>query len=220
MFLKQSVNSHTHTQFASGGDSIYNIPRPLSMDGTSFNVPSHFTHPPPLQRQMTAEGAIDAGLYSAPRALFQLSQPEETGPQSFITSQGLQYYTSGNPFDTYAVPRPSVSPIDPDEEGIYDDPLDLMDMEIYDYPPDALELAGLIDSGLETNESTRNSVFSDVAPTERSDRSSSSTLDESWKTMSLPHHFGSSRPSMAFSTVSSTDDYQVSKRARVLYIQL
>lgn len=88
-----------------------------------------------------------------------------------------------------------------------------MDMEIYDYPPDAMEL-GLIDPLAESSDSTRNSAISDFAMTERSDRSSSATLDDSWKTMSLPHNFDTSRPSMAFSTVSSIEDYHV--RAMVI----
>uniref|UniRef100_A0A1X7VQ01 PH domain-containing protein n=1 Tax=Amphimedon queenslandica TaxID=400682 RepID=A0A1X7VQ01_AMPQE len=53
---------------------------------------------------------------------------------------------SGNPFDIYDVPR---STVDPDIETIYDYPLDLDigDMEIYDYPPDASELGILEESG-------------------------------------------------------------------------
>lgn len=51
----------------------------------------------------------------------------------------MEYQMTGNPFDIYDVPR---STIDPDDETIYDYPLDfdLGDMEIYDYPPDASEL--------------------------------------------------------------------------------
>ena len=56
-----------------------------------------------------------------------------------LSFSGADFRLSGNPFDIYDVPR---STIDPDLETIYDYPLDLDigDMEIYDYPPDASEL--------------------------------------------------------------------------------
>ena len=56
-----------------------------------------------------------------------------------LSFSGTDFRLSGNPFDIYDVPR---STIDPDLETIYDYPLDLDigDMEIYDYPPDASEL--------------------------------------------------------------------------------
>ena len=69
-------------------------------------------------------------------------------PMSVTSAQGHQFYMSGNPFDLYDVPRSAAandsSP--PEDEVIYDYPLDLDlgDMEIYDYPPDASELGQLL----------------------------------------------------------------------------
>lgn len=55
-----------------------------------------------------------------------------------MSAQGRQFYMSGNPFDIYDVPRSSANDPVPEDEVIYDYPLDLDlgDMEIYDYPPD------------------------------------------------------------------------------------
>jgi len=92
--------------------------------------------------------------------------------------------------------------ISPDEEGIYDDPYDIMDMEIYDYPPDANDLDQFLqDSGLGTTEhSTRTSTI-----TVTSDRTSSTLSEDSWRTMSLPPLPQGVRP---YSVISS-DEYQV-----------
>ena len=100
-----------------------------------------------------------------------------------------------------------MSPDMDDEEGIYDVPLDILDFEIYDYPPDVMEL-GLepVDSGFDTTRSSTITVSSDFTVTERA---SSTISEDSWNTFSLPPGL---RPSMAFSTFSmaSSDDMQVS----------
>lgn len=82
---------------------------------------------------MTPDAAIDSGIYNVPRSI--LMQPLDDSRSSAM--EDMQYLLGGNPLDIYDYPRVSISP---DEEGIYDDPLDIIDMEIYDYPPDASEL--------------------------------------------------------------------------------
>ena len=75
--------------------------------------------------------------------VFSLATGDELSPMPVSTLQGRQLYLSGNPFDLYDVPRASANDSSPPEdEVIYDYPLDLDlgDMEIYDYPPDASEL--------------------------------------------------------------------------------
>ena len=73
-----------------------------------------------------------------------LSLTAESVPQSVVGAHGMEFQLTGNPFDTYDIPRSIQSPeyYYDDEETIYDYPLDfdLDDMEIYDYPPDAIEL--------------------------------------------------------------------------------
>ena len=99
---------------------------------------------------MTPDAAIDAGIYNVPRSLMQ--SDDSRMPTS---EDDPQYLLGANPFDIYDYPRVSMSP---DEEGIYDDPLDIVDMEIYDYPPDASEL-GLEDVNLNMlPESSRTSM--------------------------------------------------------------
>ncbi len=109
---------------------------------------------------------------------------------------------TGNVSDIYDVPRASVSP---DEEGIYDDPYDILDMEIYDYPPDVTDLYRFLEeSSLDTPEhSTRASTI-----TVTTDRTSSTISEDSWRTMSLPPLPPGARP---FSVISS-DEYQVRAR--------
>ena len=130
-----------------GGDELYDVPR------GSMAIPS----------AMSADAAIDAGIYSVPRALMEGHLETESACQD--ESQSLLQET----FNIYNFPRASISP---DEEGIYDDPLDIMDMEIYDYPPDAAEL------GIDTSEynAYRNSsvsaassdvILSDSCPTDQ-----------------------------------------------------
>ena len=151
---------------------------------------------------MSAQAAIDTGIYSVPRTIL-----EEEVPHA-VLAHSSQFYTSDNPFDIYDVPRPiSMSP---DEEGIYDDPFDVGDMEIYDYPPDVMELYHLQnDSGLDTTDSARDSVITFSSEYTTTERASSSYSDDSWRTMSLPPAPSSTRPSMAFSTTSSDEYYQV-----------
>ena len=149
---------------------------------------------PPMQANvMSAEAAIDSGVYSV--------------PHSILTAHNPQPYLSGNPYDLYDVPRPlSMSP---DEgEAIYDDPFDIIDMEIYDYPPDAIEAYNAEVSSSSVTDSARTSTVlsGDFACT---DQASSAVSDDIWKTMALPPLPTSVRPSMALSTVSSEEyDYQ------------
>jgi hypothetical protein len=70
----------------------------------------------------------DSGIYNVPRALF---------TETVDDAENAQYILGSNPVDIYDYPRVSLSP---DEEGIYDDPFDIVDMEIYDYPPDASQI--------------------------------------------------------------------------------
>ncbi len=113
------------------------------------------------------------------------------------------YFSTGNSIsDIYDVPRASVSP---DEEGIYDDPYDILDMEIYDYPPDVNDLSQFLeDSGLDTEASARASTI--TVGSELTDRTSSTISEDSWKTMSLPPIPSGVRP---YSMISS-DEYPVS----------
>lgn len=82
---------------------------------------------------MTPDAAIDSGIYNVPRTLMMQSLDDTRLP----AVEDAQYLLGSSPLDIYDYPRVSISP---DEEGIYDDPLDIIDMEIYDYPPDASEL--------------------------------------------------------------------------------
>ncbi len=115
---------------------------------------------------------------------------------------------AGNVSDIYDVPRASISP---DEEGIYDDPYDILDMEIYDYPPDVTDLYRFLEeSSLDTPEhSTRTSTI-----TVTTDRTSSTISEDSWRTMSLPPLPPGARP---FSVISS-DEYQVKATCRTLSV--
>ncbi len=160
---------------------------------------------------MSSEAAIDSGLYSVPRVLLM----EDPVPHTILAAHGQQFHIGGNPFDTYAVPRPiSMSP-DEDEEGIYDNPFDVVeDMEIYDYPPDVSDLSifGLDSSGMDLSGSNRHSVItldSEFASSFVSDRASSLFSEDSWKTVTLPPVPSSTRPSTALSTTSSDEYYQV-----------
>ena len=120
---------------------------------------------------------------------------------------------AANPFDIYDIPRP-VS-LSPDEEGIYDDPLDIVDLEIYDYPPDVMEF-GLPppiaeDSRMETTKSKRSdrtTVTGNYTATSRESTVSMSSED-SYRPRSFSSITPSTRPSMALS-MSSDDYYHVS----------
>lgn len=180
------------------------------MDGTPGNE-MHLLQTPTLSHlppapTMSTEMAIDKGIYSVPRStLF-------VGDEIVGVPQGTDpyYNPTGSTDNIYDIPRSSMSP---DEEGIYDDPFDILDMEIYDYPPDANELDRYLeDSGLDTTEhSTRTSTItmtSDYAPT---DRTSSTLSEDSWRTMSLPPLPGGVRPY----SMASSDEFQVSERHTV-----
>ena len=170
------------------------------MDGSVYDVPPARTGPPvpPAIPGMTPEAAIESGLYSVPRAL--LNASEEAAQQLPPPPP--------NPFDIYDIPRSSMSPDMEDEEGIYDVPLDILDFEIYDYPPDVMEL-GLdpVDSGLDTTRNSTITVSSDYTVTERA---SSAISEDSWSS-----YQPGMRPSMAFSMASS-DDLQVRKSVHML----
>ena len=178
------------------------------MDGSVYDIPPvpRVGPPaPPLPSTISAEAAIESGLYSVPRALLNAS---EEGAQSLPPPPP-------NPFDIYDIPRASISPDLEDEEGIYDVPLDILDFEIYDYPPDVMEL-GLdpLDSGLDSTRNSTITVSSEFTVTP--DRASSTISEDSWNTFSLPN---SLRPSMAFSTFSmaSSDDLQVSDAGQLVH---
>ena len=154
----------------------------------------------------SAQVAVDTGLYSVPRPSI-----SEGTPHSVLSTNGSLFYMSGNPFDIYDVPRPiSISP-DQDEEGIYDDPLDIWDMEIYDYPPDVANL------GLEepppppphAGDSARNSTISLISEVPSSDRGSSTMSEDSWQSFSLPIVPSSARPLATMSMASSEEYFQV-----------
>lgn len=173
------------------------------MDGSVYDIPPARTGPPapPVPPGMSAEAAIESGLYSVPRALLNAS---EEGAQQLPPPPP-------NPFDIYDIPRSSMSPDMEDEEGIYDVPLDILDFEIYDYPPDVMEF-GLVgdpvDSGLDTTRNSTITVSSDYTVT--TERASSAISEDSWSTSFSSLQPGM-RPSMAFSMASS-DDMQVRKK--------
>ena len=176
--------------------AVLNSPRPLS-DATMYDIPR--TLPVGTGSgltPMTVEAAIDSGLYSVPRALM-----TEEEPHSAVPVQGMQYYPTSHPFDIYDVPR-HLS-ISPDEEAIYDDPFDVMGMEIYDYPPDVSDLPW-DDSGFDTTESARNST---VTLSSEYTVTSQAMSDDSWRTMSLPRFSTTGRPSSITLSMASSDDY-------------
>ena len=178
------------------------------MDGSVYDIPPARTGPPaatPVPPSISAEAAIESGLYSVPRTLLNAS---EEGAQQLPPPPP-------NPFDIYDIPRSSMSPDMEDEEGIYDVPLDILDFEIYDYPPDVMEF-GLVgdpvDSGLDTTRNSTITVSSDYTVT--TERASSAISEDSWSTSFSSLQPGM-RPSMAFSMASS-EDMQV--RKLVIYI--
>ena len=178
-------------------DAVTTAPRPIS-DASLYDIPRG--------NQPATLPPMDNGLYSVPRSI-----PVEDAPPALFSVQGMQFYTTGNPFDLYDVPRPTS--MSPDEEGIYDDPFDIIDMEIYDYPPDVGDL-GLQDSGLD---SARNSMLTTATDFTTPDRASSAYSDDSWKTMSLPPLPNSARPSMVFSVASSDELIQVQSCCMYMY---
>ena len=164
------------------------MPRNLAFDPQLYDTPrgnSAISH----SAAMTPDAAIDSGIYNVPRNL--LMQPFDDAKS---TSEDASYLLGGNPLDLYDYPRVSISP---DEEGIYDDPLDIVDMEIYDYPPDASEL-GLDDFGVTISES---SIL--AKPSEFTQ----SHIDS----LAVPPLPSSARPSMNLSVGSISDEIQVRK---------
>lgn len=166
-------------------DSIYSIPRAsiLSVDDQESNTVGIISHA--QSTPMTADAAVDAGIYNVPRSLIQLTEESQFSSFEEMDSQ--------NPFDIYDYPRASMSP---DEEGIYDDPLDIVDMEIYDYPPDVIEIASE-QYGLAANENIASS------------RERIEVTNDDWTNLSGPPLPNSARPSMSLSFASNSDDNQV-----------
>ncbi len=150
---------------------------------------------------MTPDAAIDAGIYNVPRSL--MLQPMD---DEYMERKGSQNVFEGNPLDIYNYPRSSMSP---DEEGIYDDPLDIIDMEIYDYPPDAMESFDLEFSGLDPGNRL----------TEMGDSRSSSMLSDNWNSPIVPPLPNSARPSMTLSVGSYSDENQVQLVINDLYLE-
>lgn len=165
------------------------MPRNLAFDPQLYDTPRGN---PALSHSaaMTPDAAIDSGIYNVPRNL--LMQPFDDAKS---TSEDASYLLGGNPLDIYDYPRVSISP---DEEGIYDDPLDIVDMEIYDYPPDVSEL-GLDDFGVTVSESSRSSILA------TSSEFTSSHIDS----VAVPPLPSSARPSMNLSVGSNSDEIQV-----------
>lgn len=152
---------------------------------------------------MTSDAAIDAGIYNVPRSLM-LQPPEDSKSPSLDGEGNTQYLLGTNPLDIYDYPRASMSP---DEEGIYDDPLDIIDMEIYDYPPDANDIIG---ENLESNpNTTRNSTVTMSSEYPQTDRESANISYDSWSTLNLPPLPRSARPFLTLSVGSNSDENQV-----------
>ena len=168
------------------------MPRALTdSDGQLYDTPRGTPHPV----AMTPEAAVDAGIYNVPRNL--MMTPYDDSRQ-VPSEEDAQYLLGTNPLDIYDYPRVSISP---DEEGIYDDPLDIIDMEIYDYPPDASEL-GIEDPF--ASESARSSTATVSGEFALSDRGSFiSTTD--WNPLVVPPLPVTARPAMPL----TTEDVQV-----------
>lgn len=176
------------------------MPRNLAFDPQLYDTPRGN---PALSHSavMTPDAAIDSGIYNVPRNL--LMQPFDDAKS---TSEDTNYLLGGNPLDLYDYPRVSISP---DEEGIYDDPLDIVDMEIYDYPPDASEL-GLDDFGVTVSESSGNSILATSSDYTQSHIGSCDSL-------SVPPLPSSARPSM---NLSISDEIQVNAYIILGYFQV
>lgn len=173
-------------------DSLYNVPRSVfPVDTQLYDTPKgNLTFQ--SSTCMTPDAAIESGIYNVPRAL--LMQTLDDARSS--TSEDAQYLLGTNPLDIYDYPRVSISP---DEEGIYDDPLDIIDMEIYDYPPDAGEL-GIEEFPSEVSSSSAMTLSSELI---QSDRNS----QEIWK--AAPPLPNGAHPSANLERGSSFDDSQV-----------
>ena len=169
----------------------YNVPRTLTSERVSATSST-----------LHADDAINSGIYSIPRSLPVLDA-------STFSVHGQPFALSADPFAQYDVPRP-IS-IMPDEEAIYDYPENIVDMEIYDYPPDALSvLPPPPDMCYDPLASNRNSVITLTPDFNPSARSSLAVPDD-WNHVTFPPpiSLSSSRPSVAISTPSSDEYYQV-----------
>lgn len=187
-----SIHTAVYSAMTQVSDGLYNIPRTIMGTEQASQAPAI--------QILSAEEAINSGIYSIPRSLPVLDS-------STFSIQGQSFILSGDPFAQYDVPRP-VS-LTPDEEAIYDYPENVVDMEIYDYPPDAIPF--LPENVSRTSaDSVRNSVVtltSEFAPSERA----SVAIPEDWSHLPPPPApLSSSRPSMAISTASSDEYYHVS----------
>ena len=176
------IHLFPHFQLA---DSIYNVPRPLSVEGQMYGTPRS-------SAVMTPNAAIDAGIYNVPRNLL-MDDPRFSG-----VPEDAHFSIDGDTIDLYDYPRVSMSP---DEEGIYDDPLDIVDMEIYDYPPDASDL-GLEYSDWNIPENMRRNTVGESIPVDL-------VPSENWKDQAVPPLPNSSRPALFGSTGLISDTNQV-----------
>ena len=177
-------------------ESHYNVPRAIL-------PPTQGSAAPSAAQPIPAVDAVNNGIYSVPSSLPALDL-------TTFSVNGKSFSLSGDPYAQYDVPRP-VS-IMPHEEAIYDYPENVVDMEIYDYPPDALSLLPPPpDQCLLLPESSRNSVVTLSSNFTMSGRSSLA-MPEDWM-MNLPPpppvSLSSSRPSIAISTTSSDEFFQV-----------
>lgn len=173
-------------------ESHYNVPRTIL-------APEEASQASALQI-LSADDAINSGIYSAPRSI-------PVSDASTFSVHGQSFSLSADPFAQYDVPRPVC--LTPDEEAIYDYPENVVDMEIYDYPPDALSfLPPPPDMYPNPIDSSRNSVITLTSEFASSERSSLA-LPEDWNLPPPPVSLSSSRPSIAISTASSDEYYQV-----------
>ena len=144
-----------------------------------------------LSNSMSSKAAIDAGIYHVPRSLL-MEPDEDTGLEDRkISMESQQYLLGDDPLGIYNYPRANMSP---DEEGIYDHPLDIIDMEIYDYPPDVSEFGMFGDS---EHNSLRNSSISAAS---NDLLSSEGGLNELLKVPDVPPVPSSTRPAMLSGT--------------------
>ena len=177
-------------------ESHYNVPR--SIHAAQASAASSAVQP------MPAGVAVNSGIYSVPSSLL------ASDVSNTFSIQGQSFSLSGDPYAQYDVPRP-LSLI-PDEEAIYDYPENVVDMEIYDYPPDALSLLPPPpDMCPLPPESSHNSVATLTSDFSLSARSSLAAPDD-WSHITLPPppvSLSSSRPSVAISTTSSDEYSQV-----------
>ena len=101
------------------------------IDTGHYDVPSNL-----LATPLSPPDSGGSSVYNTPRSVFQ----DNSSRESTVSSDTSRFsMMTENPFDIYDYPRSSLA-ISPDDEGIYDIPPDIGDMEIYDYPPDASEL--------------------------------------------------------------------------------